>query len=60
MSPVRRDEGDVVCVRNEDGVNITLKAGEDVGTKILNTGLVVEHKRDTNPRHTFTGQMKYL
>lgn len=35
MSPVRRDEREAVDVRNENRVNIALKASEDVGTEVL-------------------------
>lgn len=35
VSPIWRDEGKTVVVRNEDGVDVALKAGEEVGTEVL-------------------------
>ena len=35
MSPVRRDERQAICMRDEDGIWIALKSGINVGSEIL-------------------------
>lgn len=35
MGPVRGDEGQLVVVRDEDGVRVALEAGEDVGSQVI-------------------------